>query len=185
MNKVYIYCIYFPTSNKRYIGQTGNIKIRIFQHIKRDYPVGRALRKYNDWRVHVLHTVKTRDEANRIEIEEIRNFNSVAPNGYNLTRGGDGTDGHKHSEESKAKISLNNKGMKGKHQSKKARAKISAALLGKKHGPMSKETKAKMSASSKIAMNRLEVKRKISAFRIGKEHSEATKNKISIKRRKI
>lgn len=45
-----------------------------------------------DWQVTILHICKSPDEANRIEIEEIRNFNSVIPNGYNLTHGGGGGD---------------------------------------------------------------------------------------------
>lgn len=86
--KIYIYTICFPISGKYYIGQTDNLKRRMFDHLNTDSVVGRALQKYDDWQVTILHTVKTCDEANRIEIEEIRNFNSVVPNGYNRTRGG-------------------------------------------------------------------------------------------------
>jgi len=76
----------------------------MFTHLEADTLVGRALWKYDDWQVSKLHTCKTRDEANRIEIECIRNFNSIAPNGYNLTRGGDGANywsGKKRPEHSK------------------------------------------------------------------------------------
>lgn len=125
--KIYIYTIYFPTSNKYYIGQTAYLERRMFAHLKSKSFVGNALRKYDEWQIEVLHTCKTKDEANRTEIEEIRHYNSVAPNGYNLTRGGDGGDtwsgkknpkqskrwkgkgnpfyGHQHTEESKEKIS--------------------------------------------------------------------------------
>ena len=118
----------------------------MMKHLDSPYLVGKALQKYEDWKVSILHTCKTRKEANRIEIEEIRNFNSVAPNGYNLTRGGEGGDtwsgkknpgqskrrkgkgnpfyGEQHSEESKNKIS---KRMQGKN-------------LGKKCSDLSKET---------------------------------------------
>lgn len=90
MEKIHVYQIWFPTSNKCYVGQTNNLKKRMSEHLDSKYLVGNALRKYNDWIISILHTVKSRDEANRIEIEEIRNFNSIRPNGYNLTRGGDG-----------------------------------------------------------------------------------------------
>lgn len=86
--KIYIYAIWFPTSKKYYIGQTQNLKARMQAHFKSRNIIYNALWKYNDWQISVLHTCKTRDEANRIEIEEIRNFNSVVPNGYNLTKGG-------------------------------------------------------------------------------------------------
>ena len=111
--KKHIYKIYFPTTDKCYIGQTINIERRMHQHIESESYVGRAMRKYNDWKILILHTVKTSDAANLVEIEEIRNHNSVSPNGYNLTHGGEGSDGHKghvHSEETKAKIGASSKG---------------------------------------------------------------------------
>ena len=83
------------------------------QHICSGSLVCKALLKVNNWQVSILHICKTRDEANRIEIEEIRNFNSVAPNGYNLTHGGEGAglenknaQGYKHSDEAKRKMSV-------------------------------------------------------------------------------
>lgn len=93
--KIYIYAIWFPTSkrpNPYYVGVAKNLERRMFQHLNSKYQVGNALNKYDDWIIKKLHTCKTYEEAFRIEIEEIRNFNSVAPNGYNLTRGGDGAD---------------------------------------------------------------------------------------------
>ena len=105
--RVFIYRIYFPESDKCYIGQTNNLKKRMIDHIKCDKSlISRALFKYDVWKISVLHTCKSRDEANRVEIEEIRNFDSVTPNGYNITRGGNGCSGFEHSEESKAKMSM-------------------------------------------------------------------------------
>jgi len=89
--RIYIYAIWFPTSKKYYIGQTCNLKARMKNHFYSGSLVYYALWKYDDWKISILHTCKTRDEAYRIEIEEIRNYNSIAPNGYNLTRGGDGS----------------------------------------------------------------------------------------------
>jgi len=118
--RIYIYCIYFPTSNKYYVGQTNNLTERLNAHLSSKYLVGNALQKYNDWQVTILHTVKTRNAANLLEIEEIRNLNSVAPNGYNLIAGGEGhkgkktlgMTGRKHKEESKKKMSKSHKGRK-------------------------------------------------------------------------
>lgn len=100
--RIYIYAVHFPTKNKYYIGQSYDVKNRLEQHRVLNYPVGKALRKYNNYQVFVLHTCETRDEANLIEIEEIRNFNSIVPNGYNLTRGGGGVVGHKLTAEQRA-----------------------------------------------------------------------------------
>ena len=165
-NKIYIYHIYFLTSNKRYIGQSNNIKKRLIEHKVGKWLVGKAIRKYDDWVVTILYTCKTRDEANRVEIEEIRNFNSVFPNGYNLTRGGDGMDGYPHSEETKAKLRDANIGRKHKEETKK---KISESLKGNKnalgHRP-SDAARAKMSPNSKGMK--------------GKRHTVETKAKMSI-----
>jgi len=152
--KIYIYIIYFPTSNKYYVGQTNDLEERLLVgHLRRDNDslLKRALYKYHDWQISILHTVKTRDEANRIEIEEIRNFNSVRPNGYNLTAGGGGVSGFHHSDESikkMSKIKIGNKyaeGNKGIKLSKEHRKKLSESHQGKK---FSKRTKIKMGISN-------------------------------------
>ncbi|MEK0351237.1 MAG: NUMOD3 domain-containing DNA-binding protein [Nitrosopumilus sp.] len=123
--KIYIYQIWFPTSKKYYIGQTCNIQKRMHEHLRAGSVICKALWKYDDWQVAILHTCKSRDEANRIEIEEIRNFNSVAPNGYNLTRGGEGTT---HCEITKEKI---RNARRGTHASKETKKKMREAKLGK------------------------------------------------------
>ena len=148
--KIYIYRIYFPASDKCYIGQTNDLQRRMKRHFESGSVICNALYKYDDWQVSVLHTCKSRDEANKVEIEEIRNYNSVAPNGYNLTHGGGGgpvmfgnqhAKGMKHSKEwceNKSEMMLGNKfgdGNIGHHQkhTKEACEKISAALIGTKH----------------------------------------------------
>lgn len=90
--KIYVYCIYFPTSNKYYIGQTNDLKRRMRDHLnsKSNSLVGNALNKYDDWQISILHTRINRDEINLLEIESIRNFNTIRPYGYNLTAGGEG-----------------------------------------------------------------------------------------------
>ena len=126
MTKVYIYKIYFPTSGKCYIGQTANLQRRMKEHLESGSLVCRALKKYDEWIPSILHTCQSRDVANTLEIEEIRNFNSIAPNGYNLTHGGEGGTpndevkeklrqaslGHKVSSETREKIGNANKGYK-------------------------------------------------------------------------
>jgi predicted GIY-YIG superfamily endonuclease len=110
--KIFIYLIWFPTSRKYYVGQTCNLKQRMEEHLRSGSTVCKALYKYDDWKVSILHSCENEDEAKRIEIEEIRNFNSVAPNGYNLTHGGEGAgvgnknaQGHTMSEDGRKKVS--------------------------------------------------------------------------------
>ncbi len=166
---VHIYRIYFPTSNKCYIGQTSRLKKRMFAHlrdVRTNSMVHRALIKYEDWCVSVLHTCQSRDEANKVEIEEIRNFNSVAPNGYNINSGGDGNSGWTPSDETKRKIG---NAHRGKTVSDAAKKKLSASHLGKKH---TDETKAKISAS-KIGLTGDK-----NAF-YGRHHTDETKAAMS------
>lgn len=130
--KIYIYIIYFPESGRLfpyYIGYTNNPHRRMLQgHLRFDSLVGRALNKYDEWQVSILHTVKTYEEAKRIEIEEIRNYNCVAPNGYNLTAGGDG--GFNPSPETRKKLS---KAAKRENLSEETLKKKSDAIRGKHH----------------------------------------------------
>lgn len=134
--KIYIYIIYFPISNRLnpyYVGQTAYLEKRMFSHLGNKSLVGNALRKYDDWVVEVLHTTKDRDTANLLEIEEIRNFDCVAPNGYNLTRGGDGNDqtGMKHTEETKEKMRIAHQ---GKHPTEETKKKMKRVHKGQHKG---------------------------------------------------
>ena len=208
MKRIYIYQIYFPTNGKSYIGQTNNMKRRMSQHYSNDFIVGKALRKYTDWKVYILYTVKFRNEANRIEIEEIHNFNSLVPNGYNLTKGGEGGGDTwancPNKEERKEKLRQSNSGknhpMYGKHPSEETREKIRQATLGR-ISPMrgrhhseetkakigkgnlgkkvSEESRAKMSIVKKGKKISKKHKAKIGAANKGNKHSEEAKAKIS------
>lgn len=153
-DNIYIYHIYFPTSGKSYIGQTNDLSVRLKAHLKAGSVVCKALYKYDDWITSVLHTCQSRDVANTLEIEEIRNFNSIAPNGYNLTAGGDGTSCYKHTEEWKIERSialqgnqrgkgknLGNKNGTGYKHTAEAIEKITEALTGR---ICSKETQDKI-----------------------------------------
>lgn len=167
---IYIYRVYFPKSDKCYVGQTNDLDNRLPRHLNADSLVGNALRKYDDWQWSILHTCKDRDVANTLEIEEIRNFNSVAPNGYNLTHGGEAGIP---SEETKEKMRQSHVGKKptlGKHWkraplSEKTKAKMSQSAEGNqnakgnqntkgKHWKLTEETKAKMIGNQNAKGNR-------------------------------
>ena len=89
-----IYKIYFPVSDKCYIGQTNNFNRRMIEHAKgrEDSLVSRAIKKHDTWDIAILHVCQSRNAANTLEVEEIRNFDSISPKGYNLNAGGDGKD---------------------------------------------------------------------------------------------
>lgn len=101
-------------NGKVYIGYTSKSLLeRIYGHIKKsknnkeksfNQSFKLALRKYGsenfEWEE--LFNCETKDEACQLEIDMIKKFNSLTPNGYNMTFGGEGGIPN---EETKKKIS--------------------------------------------------------------------------------
>ena len=79
----------------------------------------------------------TEEEAKWLEIELIREFDTTnRDKGYNITKGGEGTNGYKHTEETRKNIG---KIHKGKTLSEETRKKLSEAMKGK-NSPMKGKT---------------------------------------------
>ena len=101
---------------KRWSGGYGYVKNKYFYS---------SIKKYgwDDGFEHIILFEKfTLEEANKKEMELIKYYDSTNPEkGYNITLGGDGTKGHKMSEESKNKCRESCKGkyVKGKNPSAK------------------------------------------------------------------
>ena len=180
--------MFISPSGKRYIGQSVNVHKRVISghrdSVKRKKPNGsykytthwaRAARKYG-WgkmKVFILQRFNPdesnlHDVLNKWEKYWIKWFKSDNRKyGYNANEGGGSW---ATSAETKAKLSLANKGEKnhnfGKKLSAATRAKMSATMKGEKHPnfgkKLSAETRAKMSAALK-----------------GKKRSAATRAKIS------
>ena len=71
----------------------------------------------------------TEEEAKWLEIELIREFDTTnRDKGYNITKGGEGTNGYKHTEETRKNIG---KIHKGKTLSEETRKKLSETMKGK------------------------------------------------------
>lgn len=110
-SKGIVYLISFP-NKKKYVGITStSLRERKQNHISHrnssNLPVHNALVKYGDkvcW--DEIDIANNWDELVKMEIKYIKKYKSfIDDNGYNLTRGGDGTLGYLHSEESKQKNS--------------------------------------------------------------------------------
>lgn len=116
-----IYRLLFP-NGKAYIGQTRNFENRFKGH-KMKSKGGRTIlyaawRKYGQPDCQILAILSDGD-MNAEEIKAIKIYNTMYPNGYNLTVGGETCN---HTDEVKAKISAAHKGVR------------KPSLNGNKHG---------------------------------------------------
>ena len=114
-----LYRLDFP-SGKSYVGITmGSVESRFKKHVidstrGKPWAVQRALRKYGTDAVKVV-TLAISDSWEYLQLVEknaIRVFGTFGKGGYNMTLGGDGTQGHVVSEEARAKRSAMSRGRK-------------------------------------------------------------------------
>jgi len=157
-------------SKKVYVGQTRNLKRRFKKHKSTNGTcriLYRAIQKYGwDNFLKVIIEVFDDDVSDKYmdqrEIYWIRKHEAFGPKGYNCTEGGGGVRGHKHSDETRAK--LRKAGM-GRHMSVETRAKLRTINVGKK---MSAKSCEKMSKAAKCRS------------RESRLHSAETRAKISL-----
>jgi group I intron endonuclease len=194
-------CVYLATNRvngKQYVGKT--LKTLSCRRVVHECHSRResnhyfhcALRKYGhenfDWLV--LVTSDNANELSSLERTFINSLNTRAPNGYNLTTGGDGTPGWHHSAETRAKQRAARLGTHptadtrlrltaahvGKQPSPETKRKISAAQTGKRR---SAETRARMATAKNGHLVSEDTKAKLRAASIGKRPSPETRAKMS------
>ncbi len=148
-----IYLLTNQVNGKKYVGQTsGSLDDRWAQHCSEANtrcltPLHKAIKKYghDKFTREVVGFAANRELLNALEKFFVAYIFTKVPRGYNLTDGGDGTDGVVRSDEYKQKMS---KSLKGRVFSKETRLRMGAGQkgnrnrLGHKH---SEETKRKMS----------------------------------------
>lgn len=148
---------------------------------------GKGNRAYSKHRKHIkvpskdkiliLKNNLTEDDAFKHEIYMINIFGRKDIGTgvlVNLSNGGDGVSGYKHTEESKFKM----KSSKRPPVSKETKEKISKTLTGRKKTPLTEEQKRKISETKKRLFK--EGKYKTPNGMLGKKHKEETKKKMSI-----
>lgn len=169
------------SNGKCYIGiTTESLKRRVQRHIYyarsgRNYALSAAIRKYgeNGFCYDILGEFQSWIELAEQEIILIGEYNSMIPNGYNMTMGGEGTLGVKKSIEARKRIGeASSKRNLGKKLTDIHKKRVGDAFRGKS---LSQETKEKMSMAAKSRKHRFEIsqehKDKISASLLGRKHS--------------
>ena len=155
----FIYKITNKINGKCYVGQTVNIKKRWakYKSLKCEkhpklYP---ALKKYgvSNFSFDIIDESFSQDHLSKLETKHIVSLNSM-DGGYNCNLGGDGgMVGYKQSEETKLKISQNNKGKHFIKFTEEQKQNVSQAVSGKNNiwlgRSHSTSTKIKMSDALK------------------------------------
>ena len=131
-------------NGKIYIGQTCNFTKRKKQHLRSsvniydDFLIHKAIRKYGieNFSIDVLEYCDSKESLNDREMFYIELYKSfVKENGYNLTMGGNGTLGRRHTKEFIENLRnkmIGNEYTKGRKLSDEHKEKLSKAILGKK-----------------------------------------------------
>ena len=138
----------------------------------------KAIKKYgsNCFKRDILKQFETKKEAFDAQEKYINEYNTLIPNGYNISpKGGNNVKGC-HSEETKRKMSINiSEGKKGKKLSEEHKRKISRSSKGKK---LSEEHKNKISKKLKGIKRSEETKIKISIALKGRIVTLETREKL-------
>ena len=158
-----IYLVTNLINQMKYVGQTTRtLKQRKSSHLssskkRSTYYLHRAIRKYGaeNFKWEVIYNAASEEELNEKETYFIKEYNTNSQDGYNLTEGGRGIRGWKHSELTKEKIKQcaikNNSAqyLKKFLQSEEGRKKISLMQLGKTYEMKFGKEKAKQMIKDK------------------------------------
>jgi len=169
-NQYIVYKITNLITSKVYVGYTSlTVQQRWEQHKSESlkgskYKFHKEIKDYFDdnlWKLEIVEDFNSSFFAKACEIYCIDKFDSFK-NGYNSTKGGDAFYGHRHSLETRQKMSYDRKGRKHTDESKR---KISLAGTGRNRGKkLSKEHCKHLSESHKGVKHSVYTKRKISVI---------------------
>ena len=188
-----IYCITNKINGKNYIGQTINMRARTNAHKRgaSNSYIDRSIKKHGkeNFSFSIIENFVPECDLNKKERFYINKFNTLNPNGYNLTPGGESLRGKDNPMYGKRGI---NSPIYGIKRSEAMKRKISEA--NKRRGAWTEETRKRASESHKGYKWSQESKNKLSKSISGEKHplygkkvSQKTKDKISksLKGRKL
>lgn len=175
----YIYCITNKINNKKYIGQTNKtIEERLKEHIVKrnnsDYPLHTDMKIYGKDNFEIC-CLKEADNLDYWEKYYIEEYQSIYPAGYNITKGGAGISGYKHTGRTRELLRKSTKRYMNSLSQEELEVlgdKISKALSGV---PKTMEHREKLSSSRK----KLFSEGKLAAHNKGVPMGEEQKKKLS------
>ncbi len=177
-----IYCWHTPDNDKRYIGQSRDIKYRRTRHLSKlragthcNQHLQRAFRCYGEAGLvfSILQECSV-DELDSAEVEWIKRYNSTDRNfGYNFSGGG--RTGKTTHPETRRKLSELNT---GKSLTKETREKLSTALSGRVRPP-EEIAKLRDTCRNRTPERRAELRYNASLAHMGHPTSEETRKKIA------
>jgi group I intron endonuclease len=183
-------CIYYwenKINGKVYIGKANDFNERTKEHIylantNPKYPIDCAIKKYgiDNFEIKIISFFCTAKEALLAEIEwiaEMRNYIG-RDNVYNITDGGEGALGYKHTAETIQKMSGKNHHLFGKKMPREQVEKIRKNNVGR---VVSNDTRKKISIANIGKIVSKETRDKLSNIFTGRELNQDIKNKISVK----
>jgi len=152
-----VYKIINSVNDKIYVGQT-TMKLvrRLYFHQKNltgKSIITKAINKHGIENFSIVIIEEMGNELlNEREIYWIKTLNSKIPNGYNLTDGGSGVSGYKHSEEHCRNLSISSMGCNNNFYDKKhtSDAKLIIGLKGKNRIPWNKGKKMSVISKNKL-----------------------------------
>jgi group I intron endonuclease len=173
------YIITNKQNGKSYVGiTTRKIARRWYEHCYASNSCGqllnKAINKYgiDAFEIQVVASAKTIPDLKELEKQLIVQYQTKVPNGYNLTDGGDGLTGYRHTEENKRR---NGDAKRGTVFSDETKQKMKDAHLGENNHfygkSYSEETKQRISETKKANPTR---------YWLGKKRDEETKLKFSL-----
>lgn len=178
MSKFFVYLTTNLINGKQYIGDHNNLKDAYYGS---GLAIHRAIKKYGkqNFNRRILEYFDTKKDAFNAQEKYIKQYQTLQPNGYNISpKGGNGIAGC-HSEESKRKIALNNSNRIISDETKILMSQNNRGsnnpMFGKK---LSIEARERISKSQKGRIKSLEEKNKIRNAKIGTHLSEEAKNKL-------
>ncbi len=189
MSYGYIYVIENTINNKKYVGQSIDLKSRWKNHCSGRWTgvslIDAAIQKYGRdyFELVILEACQNINELNKKEIFWIKELESLSPNGYNLETGG--RKGEIVNKITKSKMSAARKGpnnpMFGKKHSKETIEKMRNAKLGKRLSTKHRDRIGKGTKESKKVKNKWKNRRHPW---FGRQHTEETKRKMSVSKRR-